>query len=96
MEDTQFNVDQRNTQGGGGAAQQHPFQIEIKKKKKPGYIDFVLFKAICELSFSFNQLLKLADDLYIRILKEKNLGCSLDEVKNTKIKQRGLCKACAS
>jgi hypothetical protein len=44
MEDTQFNVDQRNTQGGGNAAQQHPFQIEIKKKT--GYIDFMLLKAM--------------------------------------------------
>ena len=41
------------------------------KKKKTGYIDFMLFKAVCDLYFSFNQLLKRADDLYIRILKER-------------------------
>ena len=73
MEDTQFNVDQRHTQGGGGAAQQHPSQIEIKKKKIQVFADLMLLKVICDLYLSFNQLLKLADDLYIRILKNKSL-----------------------
>ena len=57
----------------------------------------MLLKTICDLAFSFNHLLKLADDLYIRIGGQEDLGCFLDEVKSTKkIKHCGLYKACAS
>ena len=49
-----------------------PLKLKLKKKIQV-FADLMLLKVICDLYLSFNQLLKLADDLYIRILKNKSL-----------------------
>jgi hypothetical protein len=63
---------------GGGS----PSQIEIKKTV---FLDKMVSRVLRDLPFNRNQPLKTADDLYIRILKNKTKISHgvLDEIKKT-------------
>jgi hypothetical protein len=53
---------------GGGLQPPH---TQNRNLKTPDFLDMMISKVLYDLPFSQNQLLKLADDYYIRILKNK-------------------------
>jgi hypothetical protein len=66
---------QGSTQEGGGLPGCSPLPIQIKKNMD--FVDAMILNVLHDLPFGCNQLLQLADDKYIRILKIKikNFGC---------------------